>query len=253
MNAWPVVKSARGLILTCGLIALSSVGAYAQDVPVPLGAQATFPLGQLYVSAPTGITTLGGHTFDLSSGNLIQLGNGQTASFSGSWTNAKSALLLLNTFNTYLYYDQTPVGNVVVTFSDGTTQSTDLTVGANIREWRVGSGFTVDTLTDPATSTVWNGSAQAGMGGGSAVIDMLTITLPGTKTVTNVAVNDSNSFGALRIDLAGLTIDPQAPPVQTASCIRPGSSCNTPAAQNSQAWKWQPLLPGATNTNPHSH
>jgi hypothetical protein len=82
------------------------------------------------------------------------------------------------------------------------------------------------------------------------VIDMLTITLPGTKTVTNITVNDTNAWGALRIDLAGLTVDPSdAKPV----CIRPGVSCTTPAAQNSQAWKWQPLLPGATNTNPNGH
>ena len=249
MNAAIFTKPAKGLILASGLIAASSVMGFAQDAPVALGAQATVPLNSLYVSAPTGITSLGGHSFDLSGGNLLALGNGQSATVTGSWANATSAYLLLNTQNTYWWYDGSVVGNVTFTFSDGTTQSTDLTVGGNIREWRTGAGFTVNTLTDPAAANVWTGSAQAGTGGGTAVIDMLSITLP-SKTVTSVTLNDTNTWGALQVHLAGLTVDPVAP---TAKCIRPGNSCNTPAAQNSQAWKWQLLQPGTTtNTNPHA-
>src|SRR5437899_3619476 len=139
MNAAIFTKPAKGLILASGLIAASSVLGFAQDAPVALGAQATVPLSSLYVSAPTGITTLGGHSFDLSGGNLLALGNGQSATLSGSWANATSAYLLLNSYNTYWWYDQSVVGNVTFTFSDGTTQSTDLTVGGNIREWRTGA------------------------------------------------------------------------------------------------------------------
>jgi hypothetical protein len=252
MNAAIFTKSAKGLILASGLIAATSVMGYAQDATVSLGSQATLPLGSLYVSAPTGITTLGGHSFDLSGGNLIQLGNGQSASFNGSWTNASNAYLLINSYNTYLYYDQTVVGNVVVTYSDGTTQSTDLMIGSNVREWRIGSGYTVDWISDPNTANVWTGSAQSTMGGGSAVIDMLTLPLAG-KTVTNITINDTNSWGALALDIAGLTVDPVIPQPQTPTCIRQGNSCNTPAAQNSQSWKWQPVLPGATNVNPHAN
>lgn len=251
MNAALLTKPAKGLILASGFVAASSVLGFAQDAPVALGAQATLPLSTLYVSAPTGVTSLGGHSFDLSGGNILTLGNGQSATFNGSWTNANGAWLLLNTYNTYWWYQGSVVGNVTFTFSDGTTQSTDLTVGGNVREWRTGAGFTVNTLSDPATANVWTGSAQPTVGGGTAVIDMLSITLPG-KTVTSVTLNDVNTWGALQIDLAGLTIDPVIP-TPTASCIRPGNSCNTPAAQNSQAWKWQPLQPGTTsNTNPHA-
>ncbi|TMD66246.1 MAG: hypothetical protein E6I84_06655 [Chloroflexi bacterium] len=250
MNAAIFTKPAKGLILASGFLAASSIMGFAQDAPVALGAQATVPLSTLYVSAPTGSASLGGHTFDLSGGNLLTLGNGQSATFSGSWAGATSAFLLLNTYNTYWWYQGAVVGNVTFTFSDGTTQSTDLTVGGNIREWRTGAGFTVNTLSDPAAANVWTGSAQPGMGGGTAVIDMLTIALP-SKTVTSVTLNDNNTWGALQIDLAGLTIDPVAP---QASCNRPGNSCITPAAQNSQAWKWQPLQPGTTvNTNPHAN
>jgi len=250
MNAATFTKPAKGLILATGLIAASSVLGYAQDAPVALGAQATVPLSNLYVSAPTGITTLGGHSFDLSGGNFAELGKSQSVTLTGSWTNATSAYLLLNTMNTYWWYLGSVVGTVTFTFSDGTTQSTDLTVGGNVREWRTGAGFTVNTLSDPTAANVWTGSAQPAMGGGTAVIDMLSITLPG-KTVTSVSVSNIMTWGALQVNLAGLTIDPTNP---QPTCIRPGNSCNTPAAQNSQAWKWQPLQPGTTtNTNPHAH
>jgi hypothetical protein len=254
MNAAILGKSAKGLILASGLIAASTVLGYAQDATVPLGAQATIPLSSMYAGAPSGITTLGGHSFDLSGGNLIQLGNGQSVTFNGTWLNATSAYLLLNTANTYLWYDQSVVGNVTITFSDGTTQSTDLIVGSNIREWRIGAGFTDNTITDPATAQVWSGTAVDGT---PATIDMLTITLPGTKTATSATLNDTNGFGALNINLAGLTIDPQNPtPAPQPVCTRPGASCSTPAAQNSQAWKFQPQIPGAAATaptNPHAN
>jgi hypothetical protein len=247
MNSAIFTKSAKGLILASGLIAASSVVGYAQDVTVALGASATLPLSSLYASAPSGTASLGGHAFDLSGGNLVSLGNGQSVTYTGSWSNAQSVLLLLNTMNTYLWYDQSVVGTVTLTFSDGTTQTTNLTVGGNVREWRIGAGNTVNWINDPATTTVWSGSATDGS---AAVIDMLTISLAGTQTLTSIAVSNTNGWGALHIDLAGLTVDPK---VQlTPTCIRPGNSCNEPAAVNSQAWKWQPVLPGAINTNPHA-
>ena len=212
MNSAIFSKSAKGLILASGLIAASSVVGYAQDVTVALGAQATVPLSSLYASAPSGSASLGGHSFDLSGGNLVSLGSGQSVTYTGSWSNAQSALLLLNTMNTYLWYDQSVVGTVTLTFSDGTTQSTDLTVGGNVREWRTGAGNTVNWLTDPATTTVWSGTAQPGMGGGTAVIDMLSIPVATAgKTLTAVALTDTNTWGALKIQLAGLTVDFTAP------------------------------------------
>jgi hypothetical protein len=248
MNSAIFTKSAKGLILASGLIAASSVVGYAQDVTVALGTSATLPLSSLYASAPSGTASLGGHTFDFSGGNLVSLGNGQSVTYTGSWSNAQSVLLLLNTMNTYLWYDQTQVGTVTLTYSDGTTLVTNLTVGGNVREWRTGAGNTVNWINDPATTTVWNGSATDGS---AAVIDMLTISLAGTQTITSIAVSNTNGWGALHIDLAGLTVDPKVQLKPT--CIRAGNSCNTPAAQNSQAWKWQPVLPGAINTNTHAN
>src|SRR5438270_13443503 len=121
MNAAIFTKPAKGLILASGFLAASSIMGFAQDAPVALGAQATVPLSTLYVSAPTGSASLGGHTFDLSGGNLLTLGNGQSATFSGSWAGATSALLLLKTYYTYWWYQGTVDGYVAYTLSEGTT------------------------------------------------------------------------------------------------------------------------------------
>ena len=245
MNAAIFTKSAKGLILASGLIAASSIMGYAQDAPVALGAQATVPLSGMYILPPSGITTLGGHTFDLTAGNAIQLVNGQSVSLSGSWANATGAYLLLNSANTYLWYDGMVVGNVTLTFSDATTQSTDLIVGTNLREWRTGAGFTDNSIADP-NANVWSGTAIDGSAG---VIDMLTIGLDGTKTVTGISLNDTNTWGALAIVFSGLTVsmtDPTPAPAPDPTCTRPGNSCNTPAAENSQADKWQPTTSPTT-------
>src|SRR2546428_1057946 len=120
MNSSIFVKSAKGLILASGLIAASSVVGYAQDATVALGAQATVPLSSLYASAPTGSASLGGHTFDLSGGNLVSLGSGEAVTYTRSWSNAPSVYLLLKTLKPYFRYDQSLVRNVTLTFSEGT-------------------------------------------------------------------------------------------------------------------------------------
>ena len=180
---------------------------------MPLGTAGTIPLNSWYIAPPSGQTLLGAHTFDLTAGNLILLANGQSVSFTGSYAGAKAAYLLLNSSNTYSYYADSIVGQVVLTFSDGTTQATDLTIGTNLREWRIGAGATVSSLSPTAgAAQVWSGTAQPGMGGGTAVIDMLSIPVATAgKTLTAVALTDTNTWGALKIQLAGLTVDFTAP------------------------------------------
>jgi hypothetical protein len=222
MDASTLAKSAKALILASGLIVASTVIGAAQDSPVPLGTTATVALNSWYITPPSGQALLGGHTFDLTAGNLILLANGQNVSFTGSFAGAKGAYLLLNSSNTYSYYAGSVVGQVVLTFSDGTTQATDLTVGTNLREWRIGAGATVSTLATTGAAQVWAGTAQPGMGGGTAVIDMLSIPVATAgKTLTTVTLTDTNTFGALKIQLAGLTVDWTAPaptPAPTPTC-----------------------------------
>ena len=262
MNAALFTKSTTGLILASGLIAASSVLGHAQDAPVALGTLATYPLSSAYATVPTGQATLGGHTFDMTSGNMVKLATNASASFAGSYQNPTAVHLLLNSANTYSWYDGTPVGTVVLTFSDGTTQTATLTVGSNLREWSLGGFGVVNSVTDvtpstttPYSSQVWTTTVLGGTG--TAVLDMLTVpVVTANTTLTSVQVTNNNPFGgALSIDLSGLTIELGAAPVPTPQpqdCTRPGNSCNTPAADNSQAWKWQAPAPGATVTNPNA-
>jgi hypothetical protein len=236
MDARTLAKSAKALILASGLIAASTVFGSAQDAPIPLGTPATVALSSWYVAPPSGQALLLGHTFDLTGGNLILFSNGQSVSFTGSYANAKAVDLLLNTSNTYvMWYDQAPVGTVVLTFSDGTTLSTTLTAGVNIREWRPASIVTVNTvLPGSGSATAWTGTAQPAMGGGTAVIDMLTIAAGG-KTLTGVTVQDTNTFGALKIQLSGLTVElnaPTPPPPPTCTMNDHAGKVSASTAQN---------------------
>jgi hypothetical protein len=222
MDARTLAKSAKALILASGLIVATTAVGAAQDAPIPLGTPATVALSSWYVAPPSGQALLLGHTFDLTGGNLILFSNNQSVSFTGSYANAKAVDLLLNTSNTYaVWYDQAQVGTVVLTFSDGTTLSTTLIAGGNIREWRPTSSITVNTvLPTSGSAPAWTGTAQPAMGGGTAVIDMLTIAASG-KTLTSVTVHDTNTFGALKIQLSGVTVElnaPTPPPTPTPTC-----------------------------------
>jgi hypothetical protein len=82
------------------LIGTSSVLTHAQDAPVALGTAATAKLSASYTTVPTGMATLGGHTFDMTSGNLLGLGNNGSVSYAVSYQNPTAIHLLLNTANT---------------------------------------------------------------------------------------------------------------------------------------------------------
>src|SRR5438309_11529215 len=103
MNAGSLTKSAKAFILASGLIAASTVIAAAQDVPVSLGTPATIPFSTWYMAPPTGQITLGGHAFNLTSGNLVQLPtvSGTSQSYAGSYRDGTAVYLLLNLYTTY--------------------------------------------------------------------------------------------------------------------------------------------------------
>src|SRR5438067_10560063 len=197
MNAALFTKSTTGLILASGLIAASSVLGHAQDAPMGLGTLATYPVGAAYATVPTGQAVLGGHTFDMTSGNMLKLATNASASFAGSYQNPTAVHLLLNSANTYSWYAGTPVGTVVLTFSDGTTQTADLTVGSNLREWYIGGFGVVNTVSDvtpsnnPYSSQVWTTTVLGGTG--TAVLDMLTVPVTtANMTLTSVQVTNNN-------------------------------------------------------------
>jgi hypothetical protein len=236
MDAASFIKSSRVVLLASALTVGTSVAAAAQDAPIALSGAPSGSLASNYAAPPSGQVTLGGHTFDLTSGTFLGLSNGQSVSFSGSYPGFNGAYLLLNSANTLaMWLDQQPVGNVVLTFSDGSTQSTDLTVGVNLREWRTGAGPVYVTelpigCTLPAatacTANVWSGTATDGT---AAVIDMLSIpasTASKGKTLTSVTLNNTNAFpSSFAILLAGLTVDVTPPaPTPTLTCPEAGNA-----------------------------
>jgi len=228
MNAAIFTKSATGLILASGLIAASSVMVsaqqvtglsqggpiYAQEATLSLGASATMPLINAYQNPPSGLVSLGGHKFDLTGGNAVTLADGKGASVTASLKGARAAYLLLNTYNSYLQYSGLSAGRLTLTFSDGTTQATDLKVGGNVREWRIAGADTVDSTTDQATTNAWSGTANPAAGGGSAVMDMLTVNVSATgKTLTGVALQSSgltNGSTPLGLVFSAVTIGYEA-------------------------------------------
>lgn len=209
MNAAGIfTKPARALVLASGLIAATSVAGFAGDVTVGLGTPANDPLTNAYVNPPTGMVVLGGHTFDLTSGKMIQFFSGQSASLLGSYPNTKAVYLLMNSYNTFLSFSGATIGTVVLTFSDGTTQTTNLVVGTNLREWRPAGSNTVNTATGPGWSNVWTGQALPSVGGGTAVIDMITITVAGTgKTLTGIGITNQDLSGVVGMILPAVTVD----------------------------------------------
>src|SRR5438128_10005828 len=113
MNAALFTKSTTGLILASGLIAASSVLGHAQDAPVALGTLATYPLSSAYATVPTGQATLGGHTFDMTTRNMVKRATNASASFAGAYQNPTAVHSLRNSANTYSCYDPTPVATLV--------------------------------------------------------------------------------------------------------------------------------------------
>ena len=230
MNAAIFTKSAKGLILASSLVAVSGVLAYAQESTLTLAPAAQMPLTNAYQTPPTGLATLGGHTFDLTSGTAVTVQDGKSATFTGSLKNPRAVYVLVNSYDSYWWYKSATAGTLTLNFSDGSTQNTALTVGSNIREWRTSGNGVIATTTDSANTNVWTGSAQPSAGGGIAVIDMLTIPVTSTgKTLTSVGLTSggvTNGWAPLGVLLSAVTVD---------YLPFPGNSGNTPAAANSQA------------------
>lgn len=208
MNSAIFMKSATGLILASSLVAVSGVLASAQEATVSLGGAPTIAMSALYMNAPTGVVSLAGHKFDLTSGNDITLGSGQSLLAGGAFKDAHSAYLLVNSGNSYWWYQGQTAGHVTLSFSDGSTQITNLVIGGNVREWQLGSQGTVAAISDPAATNAWTGTSTSGR---TAVIDMLTIAIAGTgKTLTGMKLDNdglTNGWAPVGILVSAVTVD----------------------------------------------
>jgi hypothetical protein len=176
-----------------------------------------------------GATTLSGVPFNLANIALITSGNNMP--LTSTVHKPLSVSVLMNSAYGYNYYKNQVVGRVHLTFSDGSAQDTNLLAGGQIREWWLNSGYLIDTLSSASTKQVWSGQGQAGTGAGSAVIDMLTVSVaPTTADLTGISVSDDAS-SPFDILVSGVTVGYDATPKPS----RPGNSGNTPAATHSQA------------------
>jgi hypothetical protein len=183
-------------------------GATFTCVPVSWEPTMTSPLTGPYLAPPTTTTTLVGVPFAMQNA-FIMLGPGTSTVAGGlSIANPSAAYLLINAANTPLATAGSPAGSVTLTFADGTTSTTALVLGNNVREWKIGAPATVNTVTSTANIPWWTGPATDGM---AATIDMLTISLPaGTPGLVSVTV--TNSAARISLLVSGLTVqDPPAP------------------------------------------
>jgi hypothetical protein len=222
--------STLGLSLTANAAAATTTTAPTLGyATVDMGALASHPLAGTYLNPPTGATTFSSVPFNLA--NIALITSGSDMPLTSTVHKPLSVSVLMNSAYGYNYYKNQVVGRVHLTFSDGTSQDTDLVAGGQIREWWLNSGYLIDTLSSPAAKQVWSGQGQVGTGAGTAVIDMLTVTVaPTTADLTGISVSD-NANSPFDIMVSGVTVAYDATPKPT----RPGNSGNTPAAQNSQA------------------
>jgi hypothetical protein len=211
-----IVVTAGGVLATTSIaLAAALTPAPIQPavvyLPVDLGAQATYALSNIYVNPPTGAVKLGNVPF--TAANTGWAVPGTQFSVAVNTHNTKSIHLLLNSSNAALSYKGLAVGKIHLTFSDASVQDTNLVVGGNVREWWTGSGFLVDTITDPNTTNVWQGAAQPGMAAGTAIIDMLSVNVKST-TANLTGVSFLNAAAApYNLFTSGLTLAYQPAPI----------------------------------------
>jgi len=84
--------------------------------------------------------------------------------------------ILINSGNSKSIYSSEKIGEIVLFFEDTLKQSTELVLGKNIREWRIGvTGNFIRENTDAHSKKVWEGLSKDGT---FAVIDCLKIEIP---------------------------------------------------------------------------
>jgi len=227
----------------------SIVSASAGSTPVATTSSAQVALSQasvarsyFYQHPSTSLTTSGNVPFTLGNAYWLHYGDA-SASLSLDLPKPQAVYLLINTSWTDAGFAGQTVGNVHLSFNDGSSQNTALVVGANIREWEYGVNWTANTLSSSTAASVWQDQAQLAVGGAAATMDMLTIPVSSAAHLTGVTVSDTNN-SHMGILVQGLT-------VQYNPFTRPGESDDTKAALRSQAplHSQSPIFSGVNPAN----
>lgn len=208
-------KTARILFFAVGFlfysVAISNVWAQSANfVKVSLESITTRATSEIYVNPPIGDVVLGGIPFYIhpTHNMAVPLGGGNALDISVNVSNTTKVFLLLNSYNTWYYYNNQKTGEIKLEFSDSSVYAKDIIVGGNIREWREGNDIipTVNWVTDPASQEIFRGMPTHLAP--PAVMDMLTLDLPTNfagKTLTKVTIADT-TFGDPGIIWMGLTV-----------------------------------------------
>ncbi len=204
-------------------------------VPLTWDPAQTAALTVLYQNPPSTPQTLAGVDFAMSNALISLAPGGSTSTASGfAIANASAAHLLLNGAFVFTSTLGQTAGTVTLTFSDGSTLTTPLVVGTNLRDWRVGGGAgVVSTVTSPASATAWTGLSLDNV---PAALDRLTIAIPGRPAnLVGVTVATAPAAAGLNIRLfwSGLTLVDSPPP--PAPAPGPGPQDPDDAAKHCQA------------------
>jgi uncharacterized protein YraI len=211
-----------------------------------------------YVNPPQGVRTLSGVEFDLGAGESTTTqagtlsGNPTQVNFATDVSGAQAVYLLLTGGNMYDRYQGQTVGQVRLDFASGASRTLDLVVGANIREWKQGSGV-VTATTGQDLVEVWTGANK--FDSSTAVIDRLKVEVPAplrNDRLTGVQIVDTSAETAGGLDPAinvlGVTVlagqeAPQAqaaavPPIATPRPTSPPKACGAAAGPTfARLWK----------------
>lgn len=135
-----------------------------------------------YIDPPLGRVVLAGVPFDLGRGETFTSQAGSLASYptsarlAANVASPQAVYLLLTGGNVFSRFAGRTVGQARLTFDDGSVLPVDLTVGANLREWKHFGQDTVATESSADLVEVWRGANRYDVG--TAIIDMLTIAVP---------------------------------------------------------------------------
>lgn len=188
--------------------------------------------GEVYRSFPFGEVTIGDIDFYIpeSPPNFLTTQHkdftGPTfpniATFSANIDSPNEVYLLINGGNTYKVFLGKIIGKIILSFTDNSSLTEDLTVGYNFRDWNLGVSFAVNTLDSQSNATeVTPSGSNIGLHGEYPVaVDMLKITIPSehkNKTLRNITLKDisSETVGSLNpaINLLGITVVSPSPSI----------------------------------------
>lgn len=207
--------------------------ARAIDQPLSISPIANSSYVGILPGFPSGTAVLGGVTFDLPvtrpdwQSNPGSLAPDLSATLSLSVDFASSVRLLLNTGNTYTSQMQIgdQIGSIVLGFASGPSETVLLRVGNNIREQAVGTIAQpiINTFTGPNLQEVWRGNNNGGV---ESVVDMLTIPLSGSRTLTSVQLIDQSqlNIGQVNPVLVLKAVTVQAVPEPATSLLLAGGA-----------------------------